>query len=338
MLNLALTRFLAERIPGVEARMQSVVDAAGADGLRTMLRYHLGFADAQGRPERAPAGKRIRPALLLLAASVSGQPNAADSATPAAAAVELLHNFSLIHDDIEDGDTLRRGRPTLWNVWGIAQSINTGDAMFAMAHQALLETAAPAERVLSALKVFENMCVGLTRGQHLDISFEQRTDVSVSEYLEMIGGKTAALTEACCEIGAILGGSDPGQIAALARFGRDLGVAFQIQDDALGIWGDPARTGKADSDLAHRKKTYPVLVAAERDPVFQARYFDGDVESRDLAALREMIEATGAREATEAAATARYDRGLESLAGCGGAPEAVGMLSALAHSLFARAA
>lgn len=329
---------LSPRMRAVEARIRSVVDGAGADGLRAMLLYHLGFADVQGRPERAPAGKRIRPALLLLAASVSGKPGAAEAATSAAAAVELLHNFSLIHDDIEDGDMLRRGRPTLWKVWGIAQSINTGDAMFAMAHQALLETAAPAERVLRAMTVFENMCVQLTRGQHLDISFEQRTDVSVSEYLEMIGGKTAALTEACCEIGAILGGSEDAQVSALARFGRDLGVAFQIQDDALGIWGDPARTGKADSDLAHRKKTYPVLVAAERDPAFRARYFEAGADNRDTEGLRRMIDATGAREATEAAATAVYTRGLAALNSCGGATEAIVMLTALAQSLFARAA
>jgi geranylgeranyl diphosphate synthase, type I len=329
---------LSPRMLAVEARMRSVVDGAEADGLRTMLLYHLGFADAQGRPERAPAGKRIRPALLLLAASVAGQPGAAEAATSAAAAVELLHNFSLIHDDIEDGDMLRRGRPTLWKVWGIAQSINTGDAMFAMAHQALLGAAAPAERVLRAMTVFENMCVKLTRGQHLDISFEQRTDVSAAEYLEMIGGKTAALTEACCEIGALLGGSEDAQVSALARFGRDLGVAFQIQDDALGIWGDPARTGKADSDLAHRKKTYPVLVAAERDPEFRARYFKPGADDRDIAGLRQMIDATGAREATEAAATATYARGLAALAGCGGAAEAIAMLTALAQSLFARAA
>jgi geranylgeranyl diphosphate synthase type I len=318
--------------------MRAVVDRAGVEGLRTMLLYHLGFVDVEGRSQRTPSGKRIRPALVLLCAAVAGQPGAAEAAASAAAAVELLHNFSLIHDDIEDGDTLRRGRPTLWKVWGIAQSINTGDAMFAMAHQALLESAAPAERVLRAMRVFEAMCVGLTRGQHLDISFEQRADVTVAEYLEMIAGKTAALTEACCEIGAILGGSDDAQIAALAHFGRDLGVAFQIQDDALGIWGDPTRTGKADSDLAHRKKTYPVLVAAERDPVFRARYFDTTDQKRDLTSLREMIEATGAREATEAAAAATYGRALAALAGCGGAPEALAMLSALAHSLFDRAA
>ncbi len=338
MPNEALANFLAGRMPGVEAHMQSVVDTAGAEGLRTMLKYHLGLADAQGRPERAPGGKRIRPALVLLCATAAGNPGATESATPAAAAVELLHNFSLIHDDIEDGDTLRRGRPTLWKVWGIAQSINTGDAMFAMAHQALLQSVAPAELRLRAMTVFEGMCVALTRGQHLDISFEQRSDVTTAEYLEMIAGKTAALTEACCEIGAILGGSDDAQIAALARFGRALGIAFQIQDDALGIWGDPARTGKADSDLAHRKKTYPTLVAAERDPAFRARYFSDREANRDLAALRRMIDATGAREATEAAAASTYDGGLAALAASGGAPETVGMLGALAHSLFARAA
>lgn len=331
--------YLRARLPRIEACMREVIDAAGDPELCAMLRYHLGFSDAQGNPTRAPAGKRIRPALVMLCAAAGGHSRSDEIATPAAAAVELLHNFSLIHDDIEDRDELRRGRDTLWKVWGIAKAINAGDTLFAMAHQALLRcraAGAEADRTLRAMEVFDAMCVELTRGQHLDISFEQRANVSSAEYLDMISGKTAALTQACCEIGALLGGSGDAQVASLARFGRDLGLAFQIQDDALGIWGDPALTGKADSDLAHGKKTYPVLIAAERDLEFRRRFFAGTPSPEEQTALRERMERCGAREATEAAAEKIYAGAVAALASSGADADAAGLLAALARALFAR--
>jgi geranylgeranyl diphosphate synthase type I len=307
------------------------------DELRVMLLYHLGFADAQGAPARISAGKRIRPILLLLGSqAVGGDPV---QVLPAAAAVELLHNFSLIHDDIEDGDELRRGRPTLWKAWGIPLAINAGDTMFAMAHLALLRCAdrgVDAARVVRATAIFGRTNVHLTAGQHLDIGFERRSDVTAAEYTVMIEGKTAALTRASLEIGAVLGGGDAAQVQALGEFGRCLGVSFQLQDDVLGIWGDPTRTGKAGSDLVHRKKTLPALFAAERDEYVRDNYLRASHVTEDqAAALRERIDAAGGRAHTEERAAEAYRTGLSALRTISATP-AAGLLEELARSLLGR--
>jgi geranylgeranyl diphosphate synthase type I len=314
-----LTEFFVEWNPRVEDEMMTVVKdswRAAPREFTTMLLYHLGFANADGSPTRIYSGKRIRPMLVLLSCEAAG--GNLSQALPAAAAVELLHNFSLIHDDIEDGDELRRGRATLWKVWGVPQAINAGDGMFAMAHIALercVERGVLAERVLRVLRVFDEMCVHLTVGQHLDIGFETRTDVDSNDYMNMIAGKTAALTKACCEMGAILGGASQSVVAKLAEFGRCLGLSFQLQDDVLGIWGDPSMTGKADSDLAHRKKTLPVLYAADRNADIRARYFgDGAISQDEAQKIKAMIEAEGGRKHTENEAAVAYANGMEALA------------------------
>ncbi len=312
-----LNDFLADWLPRIEAEMSAVIESHPAPPLfSTMLKYHLGFADANGNASRAPSGKRLRPALLLLAcAACNGD---AHAALPAAAAVELLHNFSLIHDDIEDRDELRRGRPTLWRLWGDAQAINAGDAMFALAHLALLrcaERGAEDARVIAAMRTFDQMCVQLTIGQHLDLSFESRNDLTTADYMHMIAGKTAALIAACCEIGALLAGAMPEQTRALAEFGHQLGVAFQIQDDLLGIWGDPTQTGKHSSDLAHRKKTLPVLYAAERNADLRQRYFHdrAPLSEAELAWATTAVEQAGGRDYAERLAGEAHQRALEAL-------------------------
>ncbi len=312
-----LDDFLADLLPRVEAEMSAVLDSFSAPPLfSTMLKYHLGFADAAGNATRAPSGKRLRPALLMLACEVcNGDPAAA---LPAAAAVELLHNFSLIHDDIEDRDGLRRGRPTVWRLWGEAQAINAGDAMFAMAHLALLRCAErglnPAH-VLAAMRTFDEMCVKLTIGQHLDLSFESRSDLTVAEYLQMITGKTAALIAASCAIGAQLAGATPDQTDALIEFGQQIGTAFQMQDDLLGIWGDPEQTGKHSTDLAHRKKTLPVLYAAERNPDLRRRYFQDrtPLSQADLAWVKAAVEEAGGRKYAESLASEAHQLALDAL-------------------------
>jgi geranylgeranyl diphosphate synthase type I len=334
-LNARFQQFL----PHIETEMCDVINAgAQPAAFNTMLNYHLGFANADGTLAQVNAGKRIRPMLVLLCCEACG--GDWEQALPAAAAVELLHNFSLIHDDIEDRDELRRGRPTLWRQWGDAQAINSGDAMFAMAHIALLRSRArgvPAERVVRAMLAFDEMCVSLTVGQHLDLSFEQRNDVSAAEYMQMIDGKTAALTAASCEIGAIIAGASDAQIAGLRDFGKWLGMSFQLQDDVLGIWGDPDKTGKQDSDLAHRKKTLPILFAAERDERIRARYFsDEALNAADLITMREMIEAAGGRAHTEQAAEGAYAHALEALEGAGGDATHMHSLRNLAQSLLGR--
>jgi len=333
----AFERFLAP----IEAEMRAVVNAGTQPALfNIMLNYHLGFADEHGHAVSARAGKRIRPVLTLLSCEACG--GDWRMALPAAAAVELLHNFSLIHDDIEDRDELRRGRPTVWKLWGEAQAINAGDAMFALSHLALLrcaEAGARPAQVVQALRVFDEMCVQLTVGQHLDLSFETRNDVSTEEYLAMIGGKTAALIAAACRIGALCADATEAHADALEQFGRGLGVAFQLQDDVLGIWGDPVTTGKHSSDLVHRKKTLPVIFAAERDPALRARYFDDlrPLSPEEVETIRARIERLGGRQYAESMAEQAYTQAVEALQRLPYTP-ARESLAALARALLNRQA
>ena len=342
----SLNRYIKTYAPMVERAMRQVIDQTySARGQQpavfsTMLNYHLGFASVDGGPSSANTGKRIRPILTLLCCEASG--GSAEDALPAAAAIELLHNFSLIHDDIEDRDELRRGRPSVWKIWGEAQAINAGDAMFALAHIALenaLDRGVDALRVVRALRVFDATCVALTIGQHMDLEFEHRTDVTAAEYLAMIEGKTAALIKAACEIGAIMASASENSVEQLAEFGRWLGVAFQVQDDVLGIWGDPALTGKQDSDLAHGKKTLPVLHAADRDWEVRERYFRRrPSNAAELAELRDLIEARGGRAYAEQAARDAHERSLAALGAAQVAGDAGDLLCALAASLLGRSA
>ena len=347
-----LNTYLTTYVPLIEQHMRRVIQESATGkhigagsanqpaAFATMLNYHLGFCDADGAPTQMYSGKRIRPILTLLSCEACG--GSAMQAMSAATAVELLHNFSLIHDDIEDRDILRRGRPTLWKLWGDAQAINTGDAMFALAHMAMEVSPAQgidAAQILHALTVFDEACVALTVGQHLDLSFESRTDVSSTEYMEMIQGKTGALTQAACAIGAILAGASEDRISALAQYGAWLGIAFQLQDDVLGIWGDPELTGKTGSDLSHRKKTLPVLYAAERNPQVRDLYFrDGIPSDEDLDVLRQVIDASDSRSYTERAALDAYSQSMAALASAQLAGPAATALHDLANSLLGREA
>ncbi|RUA17065.1 MAG: polyprenyl synthetase family protein, partial [Clostridia bacterium] len=259
-------QFSRQWLPEIETEMRELLsgESSALRGMYSMMRYHMGWENQQGAPERSPAGKRIRPLLTLMTCQAAGA--APGRALPAAAAVELLHNFSLIHDDIEDRSLTRRHRPTVWSWAGQAQAINTGDAMFVIAHLALLRLRAlqvPDARVLDALQIFDDTCIRLTEGQHLDMSFESRTDVTLDEYLLMISGKTAALLSTSALLGALIAGSE--QLDAYRAFGYELGLSFQIEDDILGIWGEEALTGKsATGDIITRKKTMPVLYALDQ--------------------------------------------------------------------------
>ncbi len=250
----------------VTAEMRATLDGHDAPhDFYGMLRYHLGWVDEQLQPIAASRGKGLRGALVLLVNEALGGDEGA--AAPLAAAIDLLHNFSLIHDDIEDGSPTRRHRATLWSVWGVPLGINAGDGLFALAHLALYRSSlrqGEPRRFVDIMHAFERATLHICEGQHLDMTFEGRSDVSVDDYLRMIGGKTAALIAAAAWIGAraALDGEETARTAG--RFGRELGLAFQMQDDILGIWGDEATTGKsASSDIASRKKTLPVLLALE---------------------------------------------------------------------------
>jgi len=241
------------------------------------MQYHLGWVDQQLRPADGHLGKLLRPKLLLLSYELAwaqeqpplGQPLALSlrQALPAAAAIELAHNFTLLHDDIQDGDVERRHRPTVWSLWGIPQAILVGDALFALTRlhlwKVIDEGVAPAT-ALHLAKLFDTALLRLTEGQHLDMSFEQQREVSLSSYEAMISRKTAALMGCATEMGATLGTNKQEIIEGLARFGHALGLAFQVRDDILGVWATEAELGKLPAgDIYRRKKSLPILHALQ---------------------------------------------------------------------------
>ena len=268
---------MGEMRTAVQKEMRHVLQGDShppVDHLHGMMQYHMGWLDADFEPVTAKSGKHIRPLLVLLTAVSAG--GDWRQAVPAAAAVELLHNFSLIHDDIEDSSPTRRGRETLWHIWGIPLAINAGDAMFAVAHLALnrlMTTGVPAEIVVQALRRFDETCLELTQGQQADMQFETRAKVTVEEYLAMIRGKTSVLLALCAELGALITGRPAETVAHYAQFGLNLGLAFQVLDDILGIWGDEALIGKsATSDIETRKKTLPVLYGLSQSAALRQLY------------------------------------------------------------------
>lgn len=258
--------------------------------LGEMLRYHMGWEDGRG-------GKRLRPVLTLLCAGACGGDYR--SAMPAAMGIEFLHNFTLIHDDIEDNSDTRHGRPTLWARWGRAQAINAGDALFSIAQLALLGLEATCDKkiALLAAREFNQVCMRLTGGQYLDMAFETRDKVSLEDYLAMIRGKTAALIAFSTWAGGLCAGGDNNTLALLTGYGEHLGLAFQIQDDELGIWGDPKVTGKsAASDLLERKKTLPILVGLQESAEFRNLWGEGALTSAEVEAMAKALEGCGARD------------------------------------------
>ncbi|TFE36130.1 polyprenyl synthetase family protein [Streptomyces sp. ICN441] len=229
-----------------------------APPMDTVAAYHFGWIDAHGRPADGDGGKAVRPALALLSAEAAGA--APEVGIPGAVAVELVHNFSLLHDDLMDGDEQRRHRDTVWKVHGPAQAILVGDALFALANEILLELGTvEAGRATRRLTTATRKLID---GQAQDISYEHRERVTVEECLEMEGNKTGALLACAVSIGAVLGGADDRTADTLEAYGYHLGLAFQAVDDLLGIWGDPEATGKQTwSDLRQRKKSLPVVAA-----------------------------------------------------------------------------
>ena len=301
--------------PALREELERVVllsaDHGTAD-LQEMITYQLGWTGENAGPQAE--GKQIRPLLTLLAAEAGG----ADwkTALPAAAAVELIHNFSLIHDDIEDQGELRRGRPTVWKIWGQAQAINTGDAMFALANIALtnLEKTLSVDHALEAGKLFHATCLRLTQGQHLDIAFETQDDVLLEKYWQMVGGKTAALLAFSLEAGALCAGVSSEIQSNFRDFGHYLGLAFQVQDDILGIWGDEKTIGKSSTgDLVVRKKTLPVLFGLGQKKAFFDAWMAGPITPEAAPSLGQVLEAEGGRAYAQSTADRLTDLALTSL-------------------------
>lgn len=266
--------------------------------LAMMAGYHLGWWDVDRRAVDAASGKSIRAALTLAAATACG--GDAGSAAAAAAAVELIHIFTLLHDDVMDADEFRRGRPTVWRVWGANNAILVGDALHAAAIRILSESMSEGV-ALGAITRLETSVLDLCAGQFEDCAFDGRVGVTVDDYFRMATSKTARLIGCACALGAMSAQADDASVAAMEQFGYQLGLAFQIVDDVLGIWGDSAMTGKpVGTDLARRKATLPVVVAfatrsdaaAELSALYKS---DGALTPREIRRATELVEAAGGR-------------------------------------------
>ncbi|MFN2147214.1 MAG: polyprenyl synthetase family protein [Anaerolineales bacterium] len=264
-----LRSIMLAKIEGELLDSATAIRQGPAVGMYELIAHHMGWD--QGK---ASGGKRIRPLLTLLCCAAAG--GEWQLALPAAAAVEWLHNFSLIHDDIEDQSSTRRGRETLWAKAGTALAINTGDALFALSRLSIQDVhdgAIRSDRALKMLHLLDRTALSLCEGQHLDMRFESENEVTPAEYMVMIGGKTSALIACACEMGAMLSPASDSQQACYREFGRNLGLAFQMQDDILGIWGEPEKTGKpSGDDLRIHKKTLPVILGLERSATFRAAW------------------------------------------------------------------
>jgi len=311
------TTHLDRLIADIEDEIRRVIAAAEDERtteLYTMVRYHLGLDRAGDR------GKRMRPLLGLLAyQSIAGEHQ---RALPGAAAVELGHNFSLVHDDIEDRDIERRHRAALWTIYGVPQAINTGDTLFTLSRMALhrlTELGFSDARVLALMRLYDETCLALCEGQFIDIwTSEHDMAMSVEDYFDMIGRKTAALIAGSVQAGAMLATEDGAVIDAFRRFGWALGLAFQLNDDVLGIWGDERSTGKESTDIAKHKKTLPVLYALERaghdDRVaLLAIVREPRPDPAQVAQAREIMERLGAQDYTRSRARAYRDEAMAQL-------------------------
>ncbi|WP_367128901.1 family 2 encapsulin nanocompartment cargo protein polyprenyl transferase [Saccharothrix sp. HUAS TT1] len=278
---------------GVDPALRAAVDRL-PESMRAIVGYHFGWWDERGEPIGADAGKAIRPALVMLGAQAVG--GSVDAALPAAVAVEMVHNFSLLHDDVMDGDTTRRHRRTAWHVFGVNPAILAGDSLLTSAVDVLAGSGHP--QAQQAIRVLSAAVQQLLDGQSADLAFEERADVGLAECVRMAERKTGSLLGASCALGALFGGGLPEQVEHLRSFGERVGLAFQFVDDLLGIWGDPEVTGKpVYSDLVNRKKSLPV-VAALTSGTRAGRELDAMYHSDrplDPARAAELIETSGAR-------------------------------------------
>ncbi|MEU1848403.1 family 2 encapsulin nanocompartment cargo protein polyprenyl transferase [Streptomyces sp. NPDC019990] len=330
-----LDRARAEVDPVLRAALDSLPGP-----MRRIARYHFGWEQADGSPAEGGSGKAIRPALVLAAADAVGGPDARKGAVRAAAAVELIHNFTLLHDDVMDRDATRRHRPTAWTVFGDADAILAGDALQALALRLLAQDAHPAAPRAAAL--LAGCVVELCTGQHADTALERRGpgEVTLEEVLVMAEAKTGALLGSACAIGGLYAGAGEADVAALDAFGREAGLAFQLIDDVIGVWGDPRRTGKpVGADLAARKKSLPVVAAfVSGTPAGAelAELYARPTEKEDVEHIARTVERAGGRDWAQSQAADRMALAMGRLARAVPDPEAAGGLLALAEFVTRR--
>lgn len=310
----------------LEPELEAAIAELGNDAplMARMIRFHLGWIESNGDAtthdvRTTVQGKRIRPAIAFLTCAAGG--GAMEAAAPLAAAIELLHNFTLIHDDIQDRSPNRRHRATVWRVWGDGQAINAGDALFALSHLALfrLRETLAAGRLLDLATAFDRTTLAIVRGQVQDLGFEGRADVSPADYLSMITNKTAAIVQLAAAAGAAVGGADEARATAFGDFGLAVGIGFQIRDDLLGIWGASDTTGKdAADDIRRRKQSLPILLLraqateAERDRLREL-YQQEEIGAGGIAEILAMLAAHQIEQQVAAQVQEYHDRAAAAL-------------------------
>lgn len=254
-----LSELESRYVPEIQTYLKEIIGLK--QGISPLLSYHMGWTNVAGLNDENSPGKSLRPILCLAACEMAG--GKWTNAIPAAASLELIHNFSLIHDDIQDGDLTRRSRPTLWSIWGVPKAVNAGNSMRVIADKAMLElTRVNKDNVITINSALESTlrCLDMIEGQYMDMSFENSTQVTVVDYLDMVSRKTGALIESAMYTGALIATGSKETASIFGRCGRNLGIAFQIRDDYLGVWGDPKNTGKPiGSDIRRKKKSLPAI-------------------------------------------------------------------------------
>lgn len=330
-----LNVYQKEMLPVFNQALQDFVDSIFTDRdseLSQIFYYHLGLDKSTNKQ-----GKRIRPFLALVCTEGAG--GDWRLTLPAAVALELIHNFSLIHDDIEDNGEERRGKPAVWKKWGLAKGINSGDVMFSAAFSAIeqLSNDLPDEIAFKAAMLLSDTCLKLTTGQQADIGFQEQNSISIDQYEEMVEGKTAALLAASCQMGALVAKQNKQVQMNYGRFGETLGKAFQIYDDWLGIWGDESLTGKsASGDLVEGKKSLPVIIGLEKSKRFKERWVKGSIKESEAAQLSQWLQEDGIEEEVVKKYQIWTDMAMDALSGMKCSRDVKSTLEEFANKLLIR--
>ena len=336
--------------PGIFRRYRARISDAlhsslSAGNLRVydMLRYYMGWVDVDGNPCVATEGKALRPTLCLFACEASG--GSVREAVPIAAALELIHNFSLIHDDIQDRDETRHHRPTLWSVWGIPEALVAGNVLRVIADvslERLDHEGVEPDRALASVGLLTEAYLEMIEGQHMDISYEGRPDIGMQDYLTMISRKTGALIRCSMNLGAVIGTRDEATVDAFRACGKSLGYVFQIRDDVLGVWGDEAVTGKpVGADIQRKKNSFPVVYAMSEASDDDRRtlidiYRQEDITDGDVETVLHIMDGIGVKDHAQSLAARHCDRAMEAVSSVELAPGTRRELEELSHFLLVR--
>lgn len=342
--------YLTDELPGMLQRYRTHISEALRFSLSKddtpvydMLRYNMGWVDIEGNPCAATEGKALRPTLCLFGCEATG--GSINKAMPAAIALELIHSFSLIHDDIQDHDETRHHRPTLWAKWGVPKALVAGNILRVVADtslQRLVDEGVEIDQALAVVGMLTEAYLEMIEGQYLDISYEGRPDIAIDDYLNMISKKTGALIRCAVNLGAVIGTRDETTIEAFRVFGRSLGYVFQIRDDVLGVWGNEETTGKpVGADIRRKKNSLPVVYAmsqadTEDKQLLDCIYQKEQLSDDDVSAVLNVMERVNVKGYAQKLAQEHSDIALEALAGVELAPDMRRETEDLVHFLLVR--